>query len=677
MGLDDLAAGLGPLPQSDENARLQRESQKALSKALLGQNNLVLRDEPKEDFGVDLSFEVNLAGQMTNFRSQIQLKSSASLTATAKGYFPLQVNSANLNHLLNGVSAIYILWDATRDEFWYVWAHDEHRRLAQENPTWQSQQTITLNFRKRFTAEAYEGIARYIVERGRLLRSIQDSLAKATEGETVVFRIDSDSLRITDANIATGLLLTGGAAIVASGYPQEVLDLMRLVDPNVVSLPRMQLTFGYAEYMLGNYFKAYGYIRQAMVRGQELSSRDYSFMTSLNLATELHVGLIDTQIFEERTVERLKALSGLEALEAEQDVLYRRYARAIDLDQRSELARQFRSLSERIFNEPGLQSTNRLGATLLLLYVEGVEANLRAAQTEYSAAIRSRLFPGDVQGVATRLVDAHDVRLRWETSADKALKDAYELNHPILIFQALVTALRIRMGRLFEDALDAIMSEVDYVVPSTVLSRFERLFGEAERLNAVNGSLEGRLQLEELRADLLELRGDRDAAKVLAEKTYPQALAMRYEMIADHSYRLMNDDTLLLRWRRSYQSMQEQDFDFEKASQTDEQMQRIAVQILNSVGSPPARREVIEAHLQSFREISRQRVEWCRHIQIFEDLVAAGNSQTAYSEPLMRKCSCEQFGYLSRVQANNALIVISDFKHAFCESCSVRDPKRK
>jgi hypothetical protein len=155
---------------------------------------------------------------------------------------------------------------------------------------------------------------------------------------------------------------------------------------------------------------------------------------------------------------------------------------------------------------------------LLLLYVEGVEANLAATQTEYSAAIRSTLFPGDLPGVATRLIDAQQLRLRWEDSADKALKDAYELNHPILIFQALVTAIRIRMGRLFEDALDAIMNEVDYSVSTPVASRFSRLFGEAQRLNDVNGSLEGRLQLEELHADLLELQGDRDQQKLLLKR---------------------------------------------------------------------------------------------------------------------------------------------------------------
>ena len=68
---------------------------------------------------MDCSFELNL-GAMTNSRAQIQLKASANLVATVKGYIPLSVAQSNLNHLLNGTFAIYILWNATSDGFLYV-----------------------------------------------------------------------------------------------------------------------------------------------------------------------------------------------------------------------------------------------------------------------------------------------------------------------------------------------------------------------------------------------------------------------------------------------------------------------------------------------------------------------------------------------------------------------------
>ena len=109
MSHDDLTSQLGPLPESDENARLQRESIKALHRLLAGLNDLVLRDERIEDYGVDGSFELNVAGRMTNFRAQVQMKSSAHVKVTQDGYISLEVATSNLNYLLNGSSPIYVL----------------------------------------------------------------------------------------------------------------------------------------------------------------------------------------------------------------------------------------------------------------------------------------------------------------------------------------------------------------------------------------------------------------------------------------------------------------------------------------------------------------------------------------------------------------------------------------
>lgn len=52
----------GPLPQSDNNAELQRESLKALNAFLRGQDDLLFREERVEDYGVDGSFELKVKG---------------------------------------------------------------------------------------------------------------------------------------------------------------------------------------------------------------------------------------------------------------------------------------------------------------------------------------------------------------------------------------------------------------------------------------------------------------------------------------------------------------------------------------------------------------------------------------------------------------------------------------
>jgi hypothetical protein len=72
VSLNNITAELGPLPESHENARLQRESFKALDRLLSWQNIFVFRYEPVEDYGVDGSLELNIDNRMTNFRAQVQ-----------------------------------------------------------------------------------------------------------------------------------------------------------------------------------------------------------------------------------------------------------------------------------------------------------------------------------------------------------------------------------------------------------------------------------------------------------------------------------------------------------------------------------------------------------------------------------------------------------------------------
>ena len=94
---------------------------------------------------------------------------------------------------------------------------------------------------------------------------------------------------------------------------------------------------------------------------------------------------------------------------------------------------------------------------------------------------------------------------------------------------------------------------------------------------------------KEVQADFLELQGDRVAAKTLAAKTYFEALALGIGPIAEHAMRLLDDDTLLLQWERKYQLMRAGDRDLKHASQSDEELSRVAKQMLLSVESPSAR----------------------------------------------------------------------------------------
>jgi hypothetical protein len=345
------------------------------------------------------------------------------------------------------------------------------------------------------------------------------------------------------------------------------------------------------------------------------------------------------------------------------------------LAQRSELAKELRVVTDRILKEPQAPRSIKLNARLLFLYVEGVEANLAASRTGFAAEMRGELFPGDYEGVSITILKARAHHHQWELEAAQVLKDAYDLSHPILISEALFITLKIRIGRLFEESLDATVDETPYTVEPAQRVLVQRMLDEAVKLNAANGSMEGRLQLQEVQADFFELQGDRVAAKVLAANIYSEALALGIGPIAEHAKRLLDDETLLLEWKRTYHQMRAEDGDGQHANQSDEELNRVAKQMLLSVESPPARFEVIVELLRSVRQISRERVNWCRHLQILEDLTKNLDPKTAYRELPTRKCHCDKFHHETEDASTDAPAVIAEFKKNFCASCPARDPK--
>jgi hypothetical protein len=666
---------LGPLPISDEKAELQRESIKALNALLKGQDDIIFRDERIEDYGVDGSFELKLVRRMTNFRGQVQMKAAGSLSPLFDGSFSHSVRTANLNYLLNGTAPIYILYDLQKDEFWFTWAQDESRRLNEKNSNWRKQEWIALNFTERFTPASLPDIHARIMKEGRLHRQIHDSLAKATGSEAVVLSIDSESLSITDPIQARDVLLASGAAIVAGGFPVEVLDLMRLLDAEIRETARIQLTAGYAEFTRGDHYSAIGHIRRALARKSELSARDQSFLVTLRDAAEFHVGLIDTEAYQQRLTARSKTLEGLEALEARQDALHHQYLGEKDGDSRAAIVEKLREVTAEILSHSDAHRGIKLDARLLLLFLEGMQANMQTDETLFYAEIREFLYPGDTKSATENLQNARCNQLGREQQTDEALREAYDLRHPVLIVQALIVTLYVRVGRLFEKRMEAITSHQSYKVPEPAKTSIENIFNEAYRLSRSSGLVEGRLTLDKLKIRFLEVEGDIGGAKAAAEMLCPEADAMGFKMIAEEAREVLEDRTLLMRYEQDIAKSDLQHRDQLQAVQTDEQLSRLAKHLLKIIGSPPAHPKKFLGYMRSLRFIAQERCGWCRHLQLWEDLTQTIDPATAFSVSPMRKVICDKFNHISSRESVDVVVIIEDIKRDFCHSCSARDPR--
>ena len=242
------------------------------------------------------------------------------------------------------------------------------------------------------------------------------------------------------------MLLASVAAIVASGFPRKALDLIDVLDSDAKSLPRIQLTAGYAEYMLGNHYKAIGHIRQSLARAENLSRQDQDFLHRLKDASEFRVGIINMDEYQRRTQERVQAQSGLESLESRLEGLYYRWLRERNPDSRAALAAETRETANRILGNAKANAAAKLGARLTFLYVEGTEALQAEIHQKGLLWMRAAAPLGSAQALANVRQQATNRIAEWESSSKAALKEAYEVGHPILISEAhlLVASARGR-----------------------------------------------------------------------------------------------------------------------------------------------------------------------------------------------------------------------------------------
>lgn len=694
---------LGPLPKSDKNADLQEESIKALHALLRKQNVLSFRDERKDDWGVDGSLEIEIHGQKTNFRSQVQLKGTASASRNLDGTVSLSVSSANFNYLMDGTAPLYLLFDAATDGFWYVWARDELRRLEVENPGWKGQKSVTLHFSGQLRPDNLSVISEGILREGRKVRQLHDALARTATTGSFPIAIDKVSGKVTTSSDALDLLQKIGLAISAAGYPQEALRLFGLVEPSAKELPQTQLSASYAEYSLGKHANALGHARQAQARRSDLSERDRTFLDRLRDACEFRIGLISAETLQQRASTRAQALRGLESFEARMEAAYSRFWVERDLERREELASEIRNAADEIAREPSASKAAKLGARLSLMYVEGTCAALALTHHMGMFRIRQKFFAAQTREMAS---SAHDTSSRsfmlkwrngqlknlargfgnygdaagrmssWRNSSEKVLSEISELGHPIMTAEALRVALTFRLWELLEGRFEALWADQPFEIPDSVALSMLGDVTRAEDIDAVTGCVEGKLKSEIINADILEAIGRLSEAKNLAQKILPEAEAMGFEDIARRARELIEDRSIIMEFERDIRRFKNSDPDEWFGVSSDEELHRFAETCLEAMDLPTDRLSIMERYCASLREIARERWNWCRHLEMKEDLTQTQDPARAFTVMPNRRCVCENFGFETSIITSDSRALIDAFKRLYCVSCKERSAKR-
>ncbi len=176
-------------------------------------------------------------------------------------------------------------------------------------------------------------------------------------------------------------------------------------------------------------------------------------------------------------------------------------------------------------------------------------------------------------------------------------------------------------------------------------------------------------------ADVAALTGDEALAREMAEEVLPIAEAFQFDKIAKEARDHLAGDPFYRQMQRKFLTGLDVDPDFREAKFTDEEMGRYADIVLEASGLPRDRLAVVTRGVFSFRDIARERVNWCRHIQLIQNLDHTRGPITYYAHDPERRCFCEKYEFASKIGSTDWRVLIETFKNNYCSGCSARSPK--
>jgi hypothetical protein len=666
--------GFPSLPRVDRNAELERRSLIAFQAALPA-DKFVFRDERTTDAGVDGSIELLADSSYTNLRAQVQLKSTDSRDTNADGSISVQVRTANLNYLINGSSSpLYVLYVAQRGELRYVWAHDESFRLDESSPGWGQQESVTIRFREVMTPEVIEEIYVRIRREAQLKNEVRELLGRAATAEQIVISINPETLNVTDPEQAREILLRSGTAIVSAGYTQQINSLVGLLNPNDAQLPRILLVRAHAEYMLGRYQASKALLADATLRRDELSEDDQQFLDVLKDGCDHQTGRLSRTEFLTRLEEHVNHETGGFAISNRLSRLRYAVISQPDTELRVGILQELRALVTGVVQASDNSHSFKLYARISLLEAEGNHLVITFLREVGEARLAVEL--GRPVNLAKMAEDFTGRIGEWEKEIDKALRDAMEIGHPLLSADTIVLKCFIAFNVLTNRRSIALLYGHYVEVGEGEVQGFISALNTAYEAYEKAGQLEGQLRAKMLIADLYELVGRETDARNVAREVLPKAEVMDYAALVERAREHLSGQGLQSRINETFRKKTDEEIQTRQSQKSDEELKANSMQTLRVLGLPSERLPVMEREYHSIRDQARERLDWCRHLNLLQDLRHTQHPSTHFRSDPQRICECTFHGFRSTFSHQDWQMVIRTFKRTYCETCPDRNPLR-
>ncbi len=669
------------LPRISPAHTQSEESVRALQEVFCLPNFILRRENP--DYGVDFTAELGLESDVTNFRFQIQLKSEKKAPRAEGGdYFVVRIEAKTLNYLGRGLGpTLLVLYDATEKRLYFEWLHRIVEELQAREVQWTEQGTVSVRIpaTQELTAAAAQSIHKNVLECHRRFFSIDRHLLPYSEPGTPLAFVPNLGGSSTDEIIE--VLTKAGLSLVSSGLHWEILDtLARLPIGSRAGNRQLLLVAAYAYERCGLPLQALQYARRGDVlrNGTPLAGSAEALREYIEASASLALGQIDNDAFES-AIERIASCypNTLVGIQARLERILWRLVH--DPRAAADRGRTIRALlqegrltAQGAIDTAGFNDEARWALELLLSKIEFEASDQLLMHGMFKVRVAEGTgFPMPIE---QRLVLAREV-LAIRESAAQRLEAMYTTAQDTGQAETLAFVL-------FESAYSRFKTEglLNILTPE---GREAGGGGEISTralletcANQADGALQwfGRLghrqmafRAARLKADVLNVLGVTDERDRLVAHLAREAFVLGYSAesaaLLSHSRarggaRVDPDEAELV-------SMM--------ATMADDLLQSQARSLAEAWNLPEDRVGNIEKDLRAMRQVAQEKLTWCRHIELLQNLRHSASRELLYTEDPPRVCKCQKFGSRSILETVDPAAVIEAFKAAYCSGCEGRE----
>jgi hypothetical protein len=339
---------------------------------------------------------------------------------------------------------------------------------------------------------------------------------------------------------------------------------------------------------------------------------------------------------------------------------------------RQEALSGLRSLLKDVLASGEYSNAFVLHARAIALEAEGQELTLRFSFEAGEEAIKRYLGrPDDLPKLAQNYLESYNA---WQQGILDLQRDAMTVGHPLVVSDAILIRLGVTFySLLLQHRLSQMIgfeSTINTEEVQTLIDQLPPVIDAAVQTYRYEAELRAKMLL----ADYLEFVGRQSEALELAQEVKARAEALNYSIplgrALDHlaGKGPLGASNAVLAPKTLEEKL------ISNANMSDDTLRAYAAQALRLYDLPAERLSVAEREYFSLRDSSRDRLEWCRHLDTIADPRPMQSRAMMYRRDLDRICICHLHGFQSQIPDPDWKVIFAAFKKAYCDACEDRNP---